>query len=234
MYQAAGALIGAGMQAGGAFMGANQANKRRNQLLGIAETPGVDFGDITADALASMGENMPAATALAGQSAEAQQAIMDRILEKVIPGYSAMQKQRSSNTAALLRGELPSDVQSKVMRNAAEKSVAGGFGGSGFGRNLGLRDLGLTSLDAITSGGRMFQEEISGTPMAKVVSPLDLSGISPQAAINLREGERIDKMNRLTTWAGAPTGRDVWGKYLTDTGGALMGASMGGAMGGKS
>lgn len=236
----AGQVIGAGMQAGGAFMGANQADKRRNQLLHIAETPGVDFGDITADALSSMAENLPAASKLSKDSAFAQQSTIDAILERIIPGYSAMQKQRAGNAAALLRGEIPQDVSSRVTRNAAERAVAGGFGGSRFGTNLTLRDLGLTSLDAMGTGARMFQDQITGTPTAKVVEPLDLSGISPQAAINLREGERVDKMNRLTTWAGAPSGRDVWGKFLTDTGSQISGAASSGAfkgmggMGGKS
>ena len=237
--QAISQVVGAGMQIGGAIMGANQANKRANKLLGIAETPGIDTKKTAADALNNLASNLPAAEQLAGNVNQFNQDQIDMILEQIVPGYKASQAQRSKNSAALLAGELPPDVEARVNRKAAERGVRGGFSGSRFESNLGLRDLGLTTLDAMTLGDRLFQGQVSGTPRTEMVNPLAYAGLNPQQETALRSAERFDKMNRLSAWAGAPTGRDVWSKYLTDTGGQISGmgasgafSSMGGGRGG--
>lgn len=46
-----------------------------------------------------------------------------------------------------LEGELPQDVRNLVARTAAQKASGGGYLGSQIGRDIGARDLGLTSLD---------------------------------------------------------------------------------------
>jgi hypothetical protein len=229
--QAISQVVGAGMQLGGAIMGANQANKRRNQLLGIAETPGIDTKKTAADALNNLASNLPAAEQLAGDVNQFNQDQIDLILEQIVPGYKASQAKRSKNSAALLAGELPPDVEARVNRRAAERGVSGGFSGSRFATNLGLRDLGLTTLDAMTLGDRLFQGQVSGTPRTEMVNPLAYAGLNPQQEIALRSGERYDKLDRLTAWAGAPTGRDIYSKYLTDTGGQIQGMSASGSFG---
>lgn len=78
-------------------------------------------------------------------------------LEKILPGYSEMVKQGSTNTRALLRGEIPKDVQDKIFRSSAFKSFAGGYGGSGMAKGLTARDLGLTSLDLMDKGNNSAQ-----------------------------------------------------------------------------
>lgn len=233
MYQqAAGMILGEGMKIGGAFMGANAANKRRNQLLGIAETPGIDATKVARESIDGLQQNLPFAEQLASDVNEFNQEQLDAALAKIIPGYSGMQTQRAANSAALLRGELPPDVVSGVNRAAAAKGVAGGYSGSKFGANLVLRDLGLTTLDAQRAGADMFQTQISGTPRAPLVNPLDLSGLKAPELIKMKSAERYDKMDRLTTWAGAATGREVWSKYLTDSGSELQGMASGGGMDG--
>lgn len=72
-----------------------------------------------------------------------------RALEIALPGYGGLLRKGTKQIASQLKGELPADVSTLVTRRAAERAVAGGFGGSGMGRNLELRDLGLTSLDVI-------------------------------------------------------------------------------------
>lgn len=79
-------------------------------------------------------------------------------LEKILPGYGEMVKKGGANTLSLLSGEIPKDVQERVYRNAAFKSLAGGYAGSGMSRNLTGRDLGLTSLDLIERGTNSAQK----------------------------------------------------------------------------
>lgn len=64
-----------------------------------------------------------------------------------IPGLGDIESETAANLKSWLRGELPSDVSSAVQRGANARAYAGGYGGSGMGRNLTSRDLGLTSLD---------------------------------------------------------------------------------------
>lgn len=74
------------------------------------------------------------------------------LLEKILPGWDAMTKQGSKNTLALLRGDVPRDVQDRLRRNSAYKSFMGGYGGSGMAKALTARDFGLTSLDMMERG----------------------------------------------------------------------------------
>lgn len=68
------------------------------------------------------------------------------MLRKAIPGYDDIVKKAGENLNAGLRGEIPQDVADAIKRNAAVKSLYGGFGGSGMADSLQARDLGLTSL----------------------------------------------------------------------------------------
>lgn len=55
-------------------------------------------------------------------------------------------KQIGENIGSQAKGEIPTDVSDAVQRNAAVRSLGGGYAGSGMNRNLVARDLGLTSL----------------------------------------------------------------------------------------
>lgn len=80
------------------------------------------------------------------------QAELEKMLESALPGYKSMVGSISNRVGGLLSGEVPKDVSESIGRNAAWQSMAGGYGGSGMGRNLVARDLGLTSLNLIEKG----------------------------------------------------------------------------------
>jgi hypothetical protein len=63
-----------------------------------------------------------------------------------IKGFSSLSDLAVGNIGGALRGIIPSDVSQAVQRNAAARSLTGGFGGTGMSRALEARDLGLTSL----------------------------------------------------------------------------------------
>lgn len=77
---------------------------------------------------------------------------LTKYLRQAIPGYDQLVSGVSSNIGSMVKGEIPQDVQSRIERNAAYRSLAGGFAGSGMARNLEARDLGLTSLQLSQEG----------------------------------------------------------------------------------
>lgn len=95
---------------------------------------------------------LPKAEDLVGSANLFNQDQIRRMLEMAIPNFSEITGSASTNIAALMRGELPSDVTAAVQRNAAGQALGGGYSGSGMARNLTTRDLGFSSLQAIQGG----------------------------------------------------------------------------------
>lgn len=75
-----------------------------------------------------------------------------KMLRTAIPGYDEMMSQGSSAIGSMLRGEVSKDIQNQVARGSAERSLMGGYGGSGMAKNLEARDLGLSSLQVTQQG----------------------------------------------------------------------------------
>lgn len=75
-----------------------------------------------------------------------------KMLQQIIPGYNQIVGDVSGNIQSFLKGEVPKDVQDQIQNNAAARSVAGGYGGSGMQSALTARDLGLTSLNLMMAG----------------------------------------------------------------------------------
>lgn len=73
---------------------------------------------------------------------------LNALIDRALPGARGQIQQ---NISSQLRGELPADVQSAIQRSTAARAVSGGFEGSGFGRNLTARDLGMTSYGIISN-----------------------------------------------------------------------------------
>lgn len=95
-----------------------------------------------------------------GKAVDANTANYDSIsalLNKIIPGFSDILQQGSSNTLSELQGQLPADVQAQVQRSSAFQSLMGGFSGTGMAKGLTARDLGRTSLDLTTMGNNSAQ-----------------------------------------------------------------------------
>lgn len=97
-------------------------------------------------------------------------------------------------TSSFLRGEIPADVASSISRSAAARSMGGGFGfGSGMGRNLEARDLGLTSLDLLTTGFNRMGSQL-GT--ARNLNPYDVGGFAftPQQLLARQDQETMTNL----------------------------------------
>ena len=80
------------------------------------------------------------------------QSELEKMLESAMPGYKNLVGGIASKIGGFLNGEIPKDVSDAIGRNSAWQSMSGGYGGSGMGRNLVARDLGLTSLQMMEKG----------------------------------------------------------------------------------
>lgn len=221
---AATGVIGAGMAIGGTALQANAAGQTKRALRRIAETPGLDLEAQTAEARRLQAGTQALESARNRFNADE----LNAMLERSIPGYAQGQKQRIGNAESLMRGEIPMDVQQQVARGSAAHALEGGYGGSGFGRNLEARDLGLTSLDLMGRGGQQFSGIIGSTP----VGPLANYTWSPKEVADWREKDRLNRMAASFAAEQAPGFSMVWGRQLQQAGDQLGGAGGGG--GGRS
>ena len=207
--------IGAGVVTAGVGMGlqASSASAARRQARQAAETPGIDLP-------AMVGEAEQLAPRTRALEAQRTAATRQQLLENLgisIPGYEQAQAARAQNALALLRGELPQDVVSQVYRKSAARAAEGGFAGSKAAQGLTARDIGRTTLQAQQEGARQFSDILGTTPMA----PLANYEFTPQQISQLRENERIARMNALAGVASMPSATGVVGQGLGSLGSGL-------------
>lgn len=209
----------------GTAMQANAASKVKDRLNWLAETPGIDLGQQTQEA----GRLASGTQALESQRNAFNATELKKMLEGSIPGYSAAQKQRMMNTQALLSGDIPPDVAENIQRSSVAKSLEGGYGGSGAGRNLTARDLGVTSLGLMGQGNQQFSGIIGSTPRA----PLADYTWSPQQIENIRANELDRKLKMQWMASQAPGKTQIWGKQLQTVGDQIGLGALGNMGGGK-
>lgn len=109
-----------------------------------------------------------------------------------IPGLEDIENQSVANLKSWLAGELPGDVQSAIQRGSNATAYAGGYGGSGMGRNLTARDLGLTSLQlqqsamplarAYTGQEASMREVPEFNPASMFINPMQAGQFNAQQA----------------------------------------------------
>lgn len=87
-------------------------------------------------------------------------------LERMMPGYGALQKQGTETISSYLRGEVPKDVERMLNQRAAERGIALGTSGSQFSQYDTLRNLGLLSLDLTRQGLQAANSWLASAPRA--------------------------------------------------------------------
>lgn len=112
------------------------------------------------------------------------------LLNQAFPGYQTMFNQATANAQRLMSGQVPTDVQQQIQRNAAFTSLVGGTAGAGTGTTgaITARDLGLTSLQLQGQGTQQFQglmQTASNYMMPQLVNPLSILPLS--SLINTQE-----------------------------------------------
>ncbi len=88
-----------------------------------------------------------------------------------LPDYSSMVGQRSTNTGAQLRGEVPQDVISQLIQSGSERGISTGSPGSPNANSAYLRALGLTSIGQQEAGSKSLSQGIADTPVSPLFNP---------------------------------------------------------------
>jgi len=225
----AGAIVGGLMQLGSAFTGARAARQRRNQLEGIAATPGLDTGAITSEALGAQETAFGPASALTDKINRFNTDQRQGLLDDSIPGYTARKQQSSDLIDAMLRGDVPQDLQDALWNSNAGQALSKGVQGSPFSLYGGAKKFFDKSYERMLQGlqeSSRFNRETAGLEMPDVVSIAQYLGLSPQELMSVRGGERSERMRWQAAAAGAPQGSEVWAKYMNDVGGTIGGMGL--------
>lgn len=161
----------------------------------VPETNRVSFGR---EYLTSARENINLIPTLQELTSKANKAMATeqlKAMEQFMPGSTALMTKGTKGISNLLSGELPSDVKSFLERKAGEYGVSAGTGASSFTGAKGLRDLGLTSLQAFGQGLSAAQSWIA---MANSGNQLNFTGLlqNPAQRASIRYNENQAQFNR--------------------------------------
>lgn len=189
----------------------------------VPEWTGINVRDVQAETIEDNLKNLDEAVKLSSRATELGAEGIRALLELASPGALAP-IQRA--TAALARGEIPQDVQESVLRSGAARNLALGVPGTGFGANLTLRDLGLTSLQA-QQQGMANMTSLAGLFSPAYVAPSAMF-FSPQqrADIAMWDAERQWQRDYLAAQVDAqPEGWQAGlGNFMMAAGSTLAGA----------
>jgi hypothetical protein len=83
-----------------------------------------------------------------------------RLIAEADPRAQELAAIVDNNAAAMMSGQISADVQANVARSSAMRALQGGFGASSqMGRGLTARDLGLTSMELMQQGTKMYDDQ---------------------------------------------------------------------------
>ena len=163
------AISGVGSLLGGLFGGKKPK---------VPELKPIDFAKEQQQAIQQNIAALQPATELAQRTTAAEQSQLEAQLRRAIPGYDQLVSQAGQNIAASLRGEISPEVSAQVQRSTAGRALSGGFGaGSGFGRALTARDLGLTGMQIQNQGLAQAQNFIQQQRAFGMVQPFSVSSM---------------------------------------------------------
>lgn len=193
-------LGGAGISAAGSLLGGLFGGKKPK----VPELKPIDFAREQQQAIQQNIAALEPATELARKTTEAEQTQLEAQLRRAIPGYDQLVAQAGKNIRAALRGEISPEVSAQVQRSTAGRALAGGFGGgSGFGRALTARDLGLTGLQLQNQGLAQAQNFIQQQRAFGMVQPFSVSSmfITPAQRIGAIQEQQARMYGRDLTAA---------------------------------
>lgn len=212
-------VAAAAIAAAGAIGGGMMAAKAAKAGKAAAYDP-VDIGEAQAGAINANQQQFGAASRLAGQTNAFNQGEATRLLEQAMPGYSAIQSRLMSQINADLDSQtsLPSDVQDRIARFAAEKGITRGTGGNFNSFSL-VKDFGFNLIDWQNAKRASALNTLSTVfGMAPRVNPMSPSAmfVDPNAAIAAQAGNsqmayNIAQSNNNAQAAAANQRASIWG-----------------------
>lgn len=222
-------LAGVGLLAGagGAFLGGRAGDIKRQRLLNVADTPGVDTGALTGQALSDQLKYLPQGTELSGKISAANQAQLQAREEAALPGIGAARQQALGRITGLFADD--SSWLKGVQQRGAALGLSSGLFGSAAGQLQTLRLSDQEQMQRTQLGTGLLGSLIGGMRIANTPGVQAFLGPTPDQLINIRSQERQQRMNLQAQAAGVPGQMEAWGNYLTGIGGAMTGAGLTGA-----
>jgi hypothetical protein len=159
----------------------------------VPELKPIDFAAEQRQAIQQNIASLEPATELAQKTTAAEQSQLEAQLRRAIPGYDQLVKQAGANIGAALRGEISPEVSAQIQRSTAGRALTGGFGaGSGFGRALTARDLGLTGMQLQNQGLAQAQNFIQQQRAFGMTQPFSVSSmfITPNQRIGFMQQQQ--------------------------------------------
>lgn len=222
---------GAALALGGSLLGAGKKPK-------IPAFKKVDVESEQKGAITGNLASFDKASELASKATAADQATLIAQLEKSIPGYQNLISKLSSNIQSDLAGVVNPDVEAALQRSSAGKALAGGFGGgSGAGRALSARDLGLTSMQIQNQGFGKALNFIQNQRSAATVQPFSVANmfVTPSQRLNIALSENQTQYQRDMAAAEVASRPDpilgALGGFASTVGGSMFGAGLSSAFG---
>ena len=165
------------------------------------DVPDMPRVDLPAEQQKAIGANLaalPGAEKLTSQANTFNREQILAMLRNVVPGYDKITSATSGNIESLLAGEIPADVSAAVQNSAAARSLGKGTAGSGMGRNLVARDLGLTSLDMTQKGISAAENWLKLSDQMFSPGMLNVSSmfITPQQAYSAANEQNVQQFQR--------------------------------------
>jgi hypothetical protein len=218
-----------GMMAGGAALGlAGSLMKKKPKI------PTYKKVDQTKEQEAGIAANLASfdqAKQLADQTTAADQDRLESILSRTMPNYKQMLSGAGSAVQNMISGKLATEDQAMYMRQSAERGGTLGISGSGAGRNLTARDLGLSSLQMTQAGLGAFNQLSSNVRQNYTVNPMSTSAmyVSPSQRISnaIQENQYAHQaaIGKAQSDA-ANSWQTKLGGFAQQVGGMAMGAGM--------
>lgn len=224
-----GAIIGGVMDTIGTALVASQADKRKRAIKDIANTPGLDFGALTKDALSGYEGVFDRAAALSRRTGLSNQEALNAMEESALPGLGAAR----GEALGAIRGLFADDADwlKGVQRRGAALGLSSGLFGSQAGQLQTLRLGDQEKMQRTQLGTGLLGSLIGSMRIANTPGTQTFLGPSISEQIGQRANERTQRMSYLAQAAGLPSGTETWGMRLQQAGSALAGASLGGGGG---
>lgn len=207
----------------------------------LPELRAIELGDMQKKAVENNQRVLPEAMRLGRDVNKYNQELLDESLDRALPGYRGMRDEAGSKISSWLKGEIPEDISALVQNNAAARALGGGYAGSGQGRNLLARDLGLTSMDVVGRGLSAFERWTAVGSRFMMAPQFDVTSmfVSPMQQAQFDVSERNQRWNYDWFKAQLDAQPKGWEQaldqvftWLEETGTSIASSYMGGAMGG--
>lgn len=190
-----------------------------NGAVDIPDWNPVDLGTEAAKATKASAANLPAVQKLQATINAFQSSELMKGMERLVPGSTAA---LSRNIIGLLQGQLPQDTLDRIASAGAARGLSLGTPGTGFTRNLTLRDLGISTLQAQAQGlqqlmgyGQLLAPQLT-SPMPWLVNA------ERQAAMTLENRDRQWQVQLMRNQQDALP--PAWSQALIAAGSTLAGA----------